>query len=142
MTDFRTIVVAVDKSEQSDRAVLAARDLALATGATVHLFHLREHEVVVGKSGGSFERETDEEVESLLGKELAVLREGGVEVVSEVRRGRVDQSAREIVQAADDVSADVLVIGLRGTSAFAGILLGGTTYKILHSTKRPVLVVP
>lgn len=142
MNEFRTIMVAVDKSEQSDRAVAVARDLARATGAVVHLFHVREHEVIVGKSGGSFERETDEEVESLLDKELAVLREGGVQVVPDVRRARLDETARAILQVADEVSADVIVAGLRGPSALSAIMLGGTTYKILHATKRPVLVVP
>jgi nucleotide-binding universal stress UspA family protein len=142
MSEYRTIMVAVDKSDQSDRAVAVARDLAKATGGVVHLFHIREHEVIVGKSGGSFERETDEEVESLLDKELAVLREGGVEVVADVRRGRLDQTARVILEVADEVSADVIVIGLRGPSALSAVMLGGTAYKILHATKRPILVVP
>jgi universal stress protein A len=142
MSEFRTIMVAVDKSEQSDRAVLVARDLATATGGAVHLFHIREHEVVVGKGGGSFERETDEEVEVLLDRELAVLRAAGVDVVADVRRGRLDETARAILQVAEEVSADLLVIGLRGVSAFSGLVLGGTTYKVLHSAKRPVLVVP
>ena len=142
MSEFRTIMVAVDKSEQSDRAVAVARELARATGATVHLFHLREHELIVGKSGGYFERETDEESESLLAKELAVLREGGIDVVADVRRGRLDHSAHAILQVADEVSADVLVIGLRGPSTFSGLMLGGTSYKIIHMTNRPVLVVP
>ena len=84
MSEFRKIMVAVDRSEQSDRAVAVARDLAKATGGAVHLLHLREHDVLVGKmGGGSFERETDEEAESLLGKELAVFHEAGVDVVSE-----------------------------------------------------------
>lgn len=142
MTAFGTIMVAVDKSDQSHRAVVVARDLALATGATVHLVHIREHEVVVGKSGGSFERETDEEAASLLESELAVLREGGADVVADVRRGRLDETARAILHVADEISADVLVIGLRGPSAFSSLMLGGTAYKILHAAKRPVLAVP
>lgn len=142
MSGFRTIMVAVDKSDQSDRAVLVARDLALSTGGTVHLVHIREHEVVVGKSGGSFERETDEEAKSLLERELAVVRDGGVQVVADVRRGRLDQIASAIVHVADEISADLLVIGLRGPSVFSGLMLGGTAYKILHATKRPVLAVP
>jgi universal stress protein A len=142
MSEFRTIMVAIDKSEQSDRAVAVAGDLAKATGGAVHLLHIREHEVIVGKSGGSFERETDEEVESLLGTELAALRRDGIQVVPDVRRARLDETARAILQVGDEVSADVIVIGLRGPSALSAIMLGGTTYKILHAAKRPVLVVP
>lgn len=142
MSELRTIMVAVDKSEQSDRAVAVARDLARATGGVVHLVHIKEHEVIVGKSGGSFERETDEEVESQLEKELAVLRGGGVEVVPVLRRARMDETAHAILEVGDEVSADVIVIGLRGPSALSAIMLGGITYKILHATKRPILVVP
>jgi nucleotide-binding universal stress UspA family protein len=142
MTDFRTILVGVDKSAQSDRAVAVARDLAKVTGGVIHLLHLREHEVIVGKSGGSFERETDEEVEALLERELTVLREADVQVIPDVRRGRLDETAQTILQIADEVSADVLVMGLRGPSAFSALMLGGTTYKVLHATKRPILVVP
>ena len=143
MSEFRTIMVAVDMSEQSDRAVAVARDLAKATGGAVHLLHLKEHEVLVGKiGGGTFERETDEEVESLLEKELAVFREAGIEVVADVRRVRVEDTAWAILQVADEVAADVVVIGLRGPSVFRALMLGGTAYKLLHAAKRPVLAVP
>ncbi len=143
MSEFRTIMVAVDRSEQSDRAVGVARDLAKATGGAVHLLHLKEHEVLVGKiGGGTFERETDEEVESLLEKELAVFREAGIEVVADVRRVRVEDTAWAILQVADEVAADVVVIGLRGPSVFRALMLGGTAYKLLHAAKRPVLAVP
>jgi hypothetical protein len=66
---------------------------------------------VASEAGGSCERETDEEPESLLGKELAVLREGGTEVVSEMRRGQLDQSAIRIVKGTDDVSAELTHCG-------------------------------
>ena len=143
MSEVRTILVAVDRSEQSDRAVVVTRDLAKATGGAVHLLHLKEHDVLVGKmGGGSFDRETDEEVESLLRKELSVLREAGLEVVADVRRVRVEDTAREILHVADEVAADVVVIGLHGPSVFSALMLGGTAYKVLHAAKRPVLAVP
>jgi nucleotide-binding universal stress UspA family protein len=37
---------------------------------------------------------------------------------------------------------DLLVIGARGREAIAGRLLGGTSYKLVHHTERPVVVVP
>lgn len=142
VNSFAVILAAVDKSEQSDRAVEVARDLAKATGGVVHLFHVLERQVVVGKDGGSFEMETVEDVESLLSKELAVFRESGVKVDPEVQRGREDEIHKLILQVADQISADVIVMGTRGRTAFGALMLGSNAYKILHTSQRPVLVVP
>jgi nucleotide-binding universal stress UspA family protein len=49
---------------------------------------------------------------------------------------------REIVQAAHELAADVIVTGSRGRSAFSRALLGSTSSAILHHADRPVLVVP
>ena len=42
---YDKILVAVDHSEISDRAVLAARDLALLSKGEVWVLHLREREI-------------------------------------------------------------------------------------------------
>ncbi len=142
MSSFGVILVAVDKSEHSDRAVAVARDLAKASRGVVHLFHALQREVLVGKSGGAVELETEQDVASLLSTEMAVLTGSGVKVQPQVRRCRQEETSREILQVADEVSADVIVMGSRGLSTLAALVLGSTTYKVLHATTRPVLVVP
>lgn len=142
MTTFDTILLAVDQSEPSDRAVDVARDLAAMSGGTVHLLHVREIEVIVGKAGGMFELETDEDVESLLEKEISVLREGNVKLTVDVRRAHESEAARTIVEVADEVGAGVVVMGSRGQSPLAALVLGSTAYKVLHAARRPVLIVP
>jgi nucleotide-binding universal stress UspA family protein len=54
---YDRILVAVDHSEISDRAVLAARDLAVLSKGEVWVLHLREREVQV-KTGVAFMDET------------------------------------------------------------------------------------
>jgi nucleotide-binding universal stress UspA family protein len=49
---------------------------------------------------------------------------------------------REIVHAARELRADVIVTGSRGRGAFSRALLGSTSSSILHHADRPVLVVP
>ncbi len=141
MNSFSVILVAVDKSEHSDRAVELARDLAKLSGGVVHLCHVLEHELIKGKGGGTFELETETEVESLLEKEMAVMAESGVTAHPHISRSRQEHTFQTILQVADEVSADVIVMGTRGLSAFAAIMLGSTTYKLLHTSRRPVLVV-
>jgi nucleotide-binding universal stress UspA family protein len=38
--------------------------------------------------------------------------------------------------------ADMIVVGTHGESPIRGALLGSTTYKLVHNTTKPVLVVP
>jgi nucleotide-binding universal stress UspA family protein len=68
MNTFTTLLVAVDQSDASDRAVLVARDIAQLAGASLRLLHVREHQVVAGKGGGVFDLEEPEQVEQLLKK--------------------------------------------------------------------------
>jgi nucleotide-binding universal stress UspA family protein len=50
-------------------------------------------------------------------------------------------AAREIVNDAIEVDADVIVMGSRGRGDIAGLLLGSTAHKVIHLSDRPVLVV-
>ena len=142
MSTFNVILCPVDQSEHSDRAVRYAGDLASLGGGVVHLLHVREREVVHSKFSGSFELETNDEVESLLAKEIGALRSADVKVTAQVLRGRVEDTARAIVDVAGEISADVIVMGTRGLTAFGALMLGSTTYKVLHSATCPVVVVP
>lgn len=49
---------------------------------------------------------------------------------------------RAILDVADEEDAGVVVVGARGTSALASVLLGSVSYGLVHNSKRPVLVVP
>ena len=142
MSSFGTLLLAVDKSEQSRKAVEVARDLAKACGGTVHVFHARGHEQIVGRGGGSFDIESEEEARSLVADELAVLEQAGVNVEVDVQRALAEDTYRAILDAAQAVSADVIVMGSRGLSPLGAMMLGSTTYKVLHASTRPVLVVP
>ena len=57
---YDKILVAVDHSEMSDRALDAARDLALLSHGEVWVLHLREREVAV-KTGVSLSDESMDE---------------------------------------------------------------------------------
>jgi nucleotide-binding universal stress UspA family protein len=138
---YDTILVAVDSSEHSDRAVLAARDLASLSKGKVRLLHVRERQVILGKFGGSFDTEEPEDVEQLFAKEIAVFEQAGVPVTAVVGHAPVGHAAHEIVAAAKADEADVIVMGSHGRSSLGALVLGSNAYKVLHLTDRPVLVV-
>ncbi len=51
-------------------------------------------------------------------------------------------TAAALLSVAEKRCADLLVVGTRSESPLLGVLLGSTCYRLLHSTKVPLVVVP
>jgi nucleotide-binding universal stress UspA family protein len=56
-----------------------------------------------------------------------------------VINGRVAQS---ILRYADEIDADLIVIGSNGHGVMSELLIGSVANKVIHLSKRPVLLVP
>ena len=136
---YDKILVAVDHSEMSDRALLAARDLALLSKGEVWVLHLREREIAV-KTGMAMMDETESDANA---KVLPPSRSWWTPAKAhgEVRTTLFGYAARDIVDDAIEHDADVIVMGSRGRSDLAGFILGSTAHKVIHLTDRPVLIV-
>jgi nucleotide-binding universal stress UspA family protein len=70
-----------------------------------------------------------------------VFAQAGVKAHSEIRNTIFGYAAREIINDAGEVNADVIAMGSRGRGDLAGLLLGSTAHKVIHLSDRPVLVV-
>ena len=138
---YKKILVAVDDSEVSGRAVEAAAELAKLSSGTVHLFHVRERQDVIGKSGGSFDVEYQEEADALVQKAADSLKSTGLTSTSKIVHVPIGHVAQEIVKAAAEANADTIVMGSHGRSGLGALVLGSNAYKVLHLADRPVLVV-
>ena len=136
---YDRILVAVDHSEPSHRAVLAARDLAVLSKGEIRVLHLREREP--GTKGLPVMDETAEDALDMVREAVEALARAGVKAQGEVRHTIYGYAAREIVADAKDYDADVIVMGSRGRGDLAGMILGSTAHKLIHLTDRPVLVV-
>ena len=139
-TVYDKILVAVDHSEMSDRAVVAARDLAVLSKGEVWVLHLRERELGA-KTGVLPADETTDEANAAVAACVDVLTQAGVKAHGEVRNTIFGYAAREIVNDAGEIGADIIVLGSRGRGDIAGLLLGSTAHKVIHLSDRPVLVV-
>jgi nucleotide-binding universal stress UspA family protein len=137
---YDKILVAVDHSEISDRAVLAARDLALLSKGEVWVLHLREREIAT-RAAMVIADETNDEAKASVAAIVDKLTAAGVKAHGEVRNTPFGYAGREIVDDAIQHGVDVIVMGSRGRGDLAGLILGSTAHKVIHLADRPVLVV-
>jgi len=137
---YDKILVAVDQSAVSDRAVLAARDLALLSKGEVWVLHLRERELG-GKAGSLPPRETMDEAGAEVAASVETLTQAGIKAHGVVRNTTFGQAAREIVADAIELDCGVIVMGTRGRGDLAGLVLGSTAHKVIHLADRPVLII-
>ena len=137
---YDKILVAVDHSEPSDRALLAARDLALLSKGEVWVLHLREREIAT-KTGVVLTDETVDEASAAVEAAVDKLTAAGVKAHGDVGHTIFGYAARSIVDDAIDRDVDVIVMGSRGRGDLAGLVLGSTAHKVIHLADRPVLIV-
>jgi nucleotide-binding universal stress UspA family protein len=135
---YERILVAVDHSELSDRAVLAARDLATLSDGEVWVLHLRERDIGF-KTGFPIMEETTEQANAVVTAAFEVLTQAGVKAYGEVRDIVLGYAAGEVVDDAKEYDVDLIVMG--SSSDLTNFILGTTTHKVLHLTDRPVLVI-
>jgi nucleotide-binding universal stress UspA family protein len=137
---YDKILVAVDHSPVSERALLAARDLALLSKGEVWVLHVREYEVG-SKAGVLPPRETADEANAEVAASVETLTKGGVTAHGLVKKSMYGHAAREIVADAIELDCGVIVMGSRGRGDLAGLVLGSTAHKVIHLTDRPVLII-
>jgi len=104
------------------------------------VFHLIER-LFLGRAGWC-SIETADEAKRLLGRFRDELETLGVRVVARTGRARREERAIDILVAAAQFRADVIVIGTRRKSALRAVLFGSVSHDIIHRSKLPVVVVP
>ena len=137
---YDKILVAGDHSGISDRALDAARDLALLSRGEVWVLHLREREVAV-KTGVSLSDESMDEASAAVAAAVEKLTAAGVKAHGDVGTTLFGYAARSSVDDAKEHDVDVIVMGSRGRGDLAGLILGSTAHKVIHLADRPVLIV-
>ena len=136
---YEKVLVAIDHSAASDRALAAAKELAGLAKGEVWVVHLREREVIPRM--GLVPTEEHNEAEDEVKAAVSALAEAGITAHAEVADVPFGQAAAEIVELAKQHDVGVIVMGSRGRSDLKGLVLGSTAHKVIHLTDRPVLVV-
>jgi nucleotide-binding universal stress UspA family protein len=137
---FETIVWATDGSEPANAALPYARSL-VAPGGRIVAVHCREL-FEWGRAAGRPVPADEDDVEATILEQLAGLRSAGENIELEIVAGAAGRAAQVVADAARDLGADLVVVGTRGHSPIAGVLVGSVTQRLLHLAPCPVLAVP
>lgn len=135
---FEKILLAVDGSDHSQKAVPVAIDIAQRRKAEVTVFHAVERTHPRGPVGAI---ETPQEAQDLVAKVAEELKKAGVPVRIKIVSAAVGYPAKEIVDTAKEDGDSLIILGSRGLTDLSGLVLGSVTHKVLHLAHTPVLVV-
>lgn len=136
----RHLVVGVDGSKASLGALDLAADVTELLGGSLSVLHVFEYVSPFPlQPPGADEHHREEQALELLEASARSIRRRGVGVQTIVRSG---DPARTLLEVANDVDADLVVMGTRGRGGPGELLLGSVARAVADRARRPTLVVP
>lgn len=148
---FKRIVLAVDGSPPSERAVGVCADLAASLGAEVTIIHVNIDPVMAVPPVAPTEamiappvlteralREADAAGQAIVSRAVDALKAKGVPVTAQQARGPV---GRRVVETANELSADLIALGSHGHGRLEELLLGSVSDAVARHARCSVLIV-
>lgn len=132
---IQQILVATDGSEGARRASEYAFDLGSTFDASVRGLYVVESRF---GSAGSLHTLLSREGERILRELRAGGAQAGIDVTPTTREG---QPANEILSAASDCNADLIVLGTQGKTGLDRLVMGSVATSVVRHADRPVLTV-
>lgn len=134
---YDTIVAATDGSEQAAATVDHAAELARSVDATLHVVTVVETRGNPMKFGVDEVDELDRAAAELIEKITEANTD--LDIEGEIRRGKPTEV---LLSYADEVDADLLLVGQRGADGIEAALLGSTADRLARLTDIPLTIVP
>lgn len=141
---FKHILLPIDGSELSQKAVGAAIEFARATGAKLTAYMSLEEYPFLPTSDATHEKRSvfEQRVEAAARAELSRI-EASAALAGVPCNAVTSVSAapyRGIIATAAEQGCDVIFMASHGRSGISGLLLGSETQKVLTHTEIPVIV--
>lgn len=146
---IRKVLVAVDGSENSFRALDFGLDLAEKYAASVliitvfqlpAMYTSPDDPAVYSGSRAAFIKDLKKLHQQTLAEAVAEAKrlKQSLEVAAELKEG---EPAGQIVRVADEGGFDAIVVGHRGLGRLSEVLLGGVSERVAHMAKCAVVIV-
>lgn len=138
------LVIPVDGSEASLRAIDTALRLAKETAVETVLVHIREgaatyHGDLTPREYERIGEQVRSEQSRILDDALAHASRIGLEQVTALSESGTPDI--DVPRVAAERGADMIVMGTRGLGAVGALLLGSVTQRVVHNATVPVLLV-
>ncbi|EPC02567.1 hypothetical protein L861_09490 [Litchfieldella anticariensis FP35 = DSM 16096] len=144
---FKSLLVAVDGSENAKKALRVACELIKNSDTKLHILHIPEalaHETTLVWGIGAIPLEANPEDLKRAGTQIIEKAKANAEElgVSQIET-HLDQGepARTILSQAKNLGVDAIVLGSRGLGDLAGLVMGSTSHKVTHAAKCTVITV-
>jgi nucleotide-binding universal stress UspA family protein len=132
---YQKILVPLDGSEHSKRALHEAINLAKMTNGTITLLNVQPHHPSLTSPVSHHTSEAPQSI--VLSEGQKIVQEAGINVNTLLLQGNV---VDQIVKTAKDVNSDLIVIGARGLSKLEELLLGSVSHGVAEKAPCPVIV--
>lgn len=141
---FSSVLAAVDLSPVSASVLRLARAMAAACQGEVRVVSCFEHPLLLGATSTGHPHEVVEELGSRHREALEELVASGpwAEVPTQIEVVEKSPPAQVLVDVANMLTPDLVVVGTSGRNAWRRMLLGSTASRVLNEVPCPVLVVP
>jgi nucleotide-binding universal stress UspA family protein len=143
---YKHILIATDGSEIGNKGISHGIELSKALGAklsAVTVTEPYEPAVVVGTMvvilPADYKKRCEENAAEILSVVTSAAEAAGIECDALHQDNRLPYEG--VIEAAEKVAADLIVVGSHGRRGIAGLLLGSEATKLLTHTKVPTLVV-
>lgn len=138
---FQRILVAVDEAPLAAHAADVAIELATGLGAKLAFIHIVDPASLAAPDGGTAASELVAQAEQDAKRLLAGFHQRMKIDVAPLEFVRVGTPAAEVVHAAAEWPADLIVIGSHGRRGVTRALLGSVADAVMRQAPCPVLVV-
>ncbi|MBR4988121.1 MAG: universal stress protein [Methanocorpusculum sp.] len=139
---FTKILTAVDGSDISELAVEKAVTLAKQNNAELHLIYVIETGFITPGPGDTVRdlvhKRFEEEGATILEKSAEKAKAAGVAVVSHLEVGHAGNT---IINSADKLGCDLIIVGSLGKSKLDRLLLGSVSSHVVNYAKTNILVI-
>jgi nucleotide-binding universal stress UspA family protein len=138
---FERVLLPTDGREISEPAETRVIEIALEAGASVEVVHVLDALALpVAEHKEALLETLDSEAHAIVDRVVQRAQDAGVaEVSGTVTRGK---AAPHIVDIADELGCDLIVMGTHGRAENQPYILGSVTVRVLRHSPVEVLVVP
>ena len=140
---YKRILVPVDGSDTSTRALVAALQLARESGGRVRIAHVLDEMVFLSgyEYGANVLQMAREEAAKILEEALDAARAAGVPADSALLEVPARRLGDVVAEEAQRWEADLVVVGTHGRRGLGRVLMGSGAEQVVREAPVPVLVV-